>query len=136
MPSPGRRVATAVAVVVLTTACGGGYAPGDTAVVSCLVEGAAAQACTEYPDPLDDSRRLSIIAQCGEAGGRIVGTCPTERLVGVCEQVRDQVQPWTLSRTTRHHRYLHPDVATPEAVDALASRCRGAGVRWIPAVTD
>lgn len=121
-----------VAATAALVGCGGSPEGGDANVVSCKVEGDKSSQCMEYVDPKSDTYRLSILDTCKDGGGVLVETCPTEDLVGICEQPQDTEKAWTLSRVVRVHHYLHPDIATPDAIDAIADRCSDDNT-WTPA---
>ncbi len=81
--------------------------------------------CVEYIEPRSPLYRESIYAECREGGGKLVDECPTENLVGVCEQPQDERLAHTMARTLRVHHYLAPDVATDDEIEAIAGRCSG-----------
>lgn len=129
-----RTLALAFTLATTAAACGGGTpAPPVDGRVTCDARADAGGMCMEQLDPLDDTRRLSLVGQCTENGGRLVDSCPTENLVGVCEIEKDTSQAWTLNARTRVHHYLHPDVATPDAIEGIAERCGGPSATWTPA---
>lgn len=99
--------------------------------LSCDATRASVSMCVEHVGPRSQTHRLSILAQCREVDGVLVDRCPTEHLVGVCEQQQDLSRPTALSALVRVHHYLHPDVATPAAEAATAARCQGPGRRWV-----
>jgi hypothetical protein len=114
------------------TACGVGQAPADGGV-RCDARRATGGMCIESLEPRNGTARLSLQVQCRDAGGKVVERCPTERLVGVCEQTLDMSKAWTLNRVSRVHHYLHPDVATPDALAGIADRCPPEVGGWTPA---
>jgi hypothetical protein len=81
--------------------------------------------CAEYIEPRSPLYRESIFAQCREGGGKLVDECPTENLVGVCEQPQDERRANTMARTVRVYHYLEPDLATDDEIAAIADRCSG-----------
>ncbi|MGV3515485.1 hypothetical protein [Luteitalea sp.] len=127
-------------LALMASACSPGAAPASAGIadasrdqVSCNVARGEHSLCLEQLDPLDATRRLSLVAQCTESGGALVRECPTRHLVGVCEVQQDTRLAWSLNAVTRIHHYIHPDVLTPEIVESLAARCGGPAGHWTPA---
>ncbi len=131
-PTTPVRLWLCIAATAALAGCGGTPSGGDTNVVYCKVARDKASQCMEYIDPKSDAYRLAILDTCNEDGGMVVESCPSADLVGICEQPQDTQQAWTLSRVIRVHHYLHPDIATPDAIQSLAERC-GDGDTWTPA---
>lgn len=88
--------------------------------------------CAEYIEPRSPLYRESIYAECRDGGGKLVDECPTENLVGVCEQPQDERLASTMARTVRVHHYLEPDFATDTEIEAIAARCSGDNI-WTDA---
>ncbi len=114
--------------------CGGGAAAGsgqddEAGVVRCWAPTGSSGMCIERFEPLNDTLRLAAVVQCREAGGSVVAACPTENLVGTCESAENVKLAWTLNRRTRTSFYLHPDVASPDAIAKLSRQCK----MWTPA---
>jgi hypothetical protein len=121
-----------MAALVLLAGCSGST-PAVQNAIRCDSQTAAGGMCAERIDPISDTARLSILAQCREVNGTIVDECPARNLIGVCEIAEDTSRAWTLNRTTRVHHYLHPDAATPEAIARIAEGCNSPRARWTPA---
>lgn len=128
-------LALIVTLAVVASGCGeaGTAPPAATDQVTCDARTDAGGMCMVSLEPLSDTRRLSLVSRCRENGGRVVDSCPTDGLVGVCQIEENTAQAWTLNARTRVHHYLHADVRTPEAVEALAGRCSGPSASWTPA---
>jgi hypothetical protein len=128
-------VAPIVMLAVVASGCGdaGTAPPPATDQVTCDARSDASGMCIVSLEPLSDTRRLSLISRCRESGGRVVDSCPTDGLVGVCQIEENTAQAWTLNARTRVHHYLHADLRTPAAVEALAGRCSGPSASWTPA---
>ncbi len=114
--------------------CGDGAKDGtaradEAGVVRCWAPTGSSGMCIERFEPLDDTRRLAAVVQCREGGGSVVAACPSENLVGTCETTENVKLAWTLNRTTRTSFYLHPDVASPDAISKLSRQCK----LWTPA---
>lgn len=127
----------AIALTLVGAACSGAASGGATTTrasqVTCDARQDTGGMCMTYFDPLDDTRRLSIISQCREAGGRLVDQCPATDLVGTCDVQEDTARAWSLNKRTQVHHYLHADVRTPAAIAGIANRCSGSTRTWTPA---
>lgn len=117
---------TLAAVLLAAAGCSSDPTPAETnGPMSCDRQMEVRSMCVEYLEPRSPLYRESIFAECREGGGKLVDECPTENLVGICEQPQDERLANTMARTLRVHHYLAPDVATDDEIGAIAERCSG-----------
>lgn len=134
MGNPAVAMRGAVAALLLAAAgCSSEPTPAEAnAPLYCDRQLELRSMCVEYLEPRSPLYRESIYAECREGGGKLVDECPTENLVGVCEQPQDERLANTMARTLRVHHYLAPDFATDDEIGAIAGRCSGDNV-WTDA---
>lgn len=118
--------AAGVAVLLAAAGCSSEPTPAEAnAPMHCDRQMEVRSMCAEYIEPRSPLYRESIYAECRDGGGKLVDECPTENLVGVCEQPQDERLANTMARTVRVYHYLEPDVATDDEIEAIAERCSG-----------
>ena len=117
---------TLAAILFAAAGCGSEPTPAEAnGPMYCDRQMEVRSMCVEYLEPRSPLYRESIYAQCREGGGKLIDECPTENLVGVCEQPQDERLANAMARTLRVHHYLAPDVATDDGIEAIAGRCSG-----------
>jgi hypothetical protein len=116
----------AVLIAAFASGCSSEPTPAEAnAPMHCDTQTEVRRMCIEYIEPRSPLYRESIYAQCRENGGKLVDECPTENLVGVCEQPQDEDLARTMASTLRVHHYLDPKVATDDQIAIIADRCTG-----------
>ena len=115
-------------------ACSSSDCPEGMQCTACYSGTDSAAMCVEQVGPPTDLSLAYAITQCQQVSGKLSQRCPTQNLVGSCDLTATSAKGQSSGRAIRTFQYLHPQLASEQAIASISQRCTGG--RWTPAVSN